>query len=476
MAELENEKLEEDYLDNLLNSVSGPLPEEDTNSEISDNEDDNISDLNEDGKDDVSDIDNAVEDNVLDLDEFSEDNILNFDKTEENDSVSVMEKEDSDDIEGDSFKEEQEDIEQLLNMLDTEGIDEELNDEEIYKIADELEDIPDLSSIEDRTDKKKKDKKKNKKGGLFGKKKKKQAKDESENLDISPDDNEQIIKSVEGSFYEGFDLSELEGLADLDDIEDRSKKEDTEEIEKTKEEIKAEKERKKKEKAEKKAEKKKLKKEKQEARKAKRAEKRREKEKKKSEKPRIPEEKIKISISTLILIISFITAVVIVTIFGGKYFWYKIHIDEAADLLIDKKYTEAYNSVAGLKIKEKDMGLYRQLKTLMYIEKEYDSYFNCIKINMNKEALDSLLQGVEKYHVYKNDAAEYGVSKQADGIYADILKELSSTFGLTEEMANELVNITDSQEYSKKIADIVNSHKDAIEAAKNEAKKEDSDR
>ncbi|MBD5136950.1 MAG: hypothetical protein HDT39_13440 [Lachnospiraceae bacterium] len=468
MAELENEKQEEDYLDNLLNSVSGPLPEEDNNSEISDNEYDGILDLIEDDNNDISDIDNAVEDNVLDLNELSEENVLDFDKTEE---TPIMEKEDSDDIQGDSFNEEQEDIEQLLNMLDTESIGDELNDEEIYKIADELEDIPDLSSIEDKTDKKKK----KKKGSLFGKKKKKQTKDESENLDISPDDNEQIIKSVEGSFYEGFDLSELEGLADLEDIEDRSKKEDTEEPEKTKEEIKAEKERKKKEKAEKKAEKKKLKKEKQEARKAKKAEKRKEKEKKKSEKPRIPEEKIKISISTLILIVSFIAAIVIVTIFGGKYFWYRSHINEASDLLIDKKYTEAYNSVAGLNIKEKDMGLYRQLKTLMYIEKEYNSYINCIKINMNREALDSLLQGIEKYNVYKNDAVEYGVSKQADEIYAKILNELSSTFGLTEEKANEIVNITNPQEYSKKIADIVNSHKDAIEAAKNEAKK-DSDR
>lgn len=473
MAELENEQQEEDYLENLLNSVSGPLPEENTDSEISNNENENIQDLIEGNEDDIPDTDKDFEDNVLDLNEISEDN------TEENENLSVMGKEDNAGEESSSYEDDQDDIEQLLNMLDTEGMDEQLNDDEINKIADELEDIPDLSSVEEKPDKKRKKEKRKKKeekrkeGGFF-KKKKKSDKGESENKTLSPDDNEEIIKSVEGSFFEGFDLSELEGLADLDDIEDRTI--EKQEEEKTKEEIKAEKEQKKKEKAEKKAEKNKLKKEKKDARKAKKAEKNKIKEQKKKDKPKIPEEKIKLSISSLILIISVIAAVVVVTIFGGRYFWYKSHIDEATQLLIDKKYSEAYDNISGIKIKDKDEGLYRQIKTLMYIEKEYNSYINCIRIGMNNEALDSLLQGVDKYHIYRDDAEEYGVSKQADVIYADIIKALSSTFGLTEEMAKELAGTASSDDYSKKISDIVNSQINSIEAAKNELKKEDKNR
>lgn len=469
MAELGNEKLGEDYLDDLLNSVSGPLPEENDDIDVpgetnTDNEadDDNILDFGQiDDDNNILDIDDSqMEDDILDLDidKIESDGIMSDGDIEDND-INTGNEETEEDI----FANDHEDIEQLLSMLDSEGIYEDYKNEDIDKIADELEDTPDLSSADEKPDKKDK-KKKKKGGGLFGRKKKKN--EEAGNLDISPDDNEQIIKSVEGSFYEGFDLSELEGLADLDDIEDRSADID----EKENEELKAERERKKKEKAEKKAEKKRLKKEKKAEKKAKRAEKRKEKEKKKRDKPRIPEERIKVSASTLILIVSLITAIVIVTVFGGRYFWYNSHINEASDLLIDKKYTEAYDALTGLKIKEKDKGLYRQLKILMYIEKEYNSYFNCIRIKMNNEALDSLLQGVEKYHLYKDEADEYGVSKQAEGIYSNILKELSVTFGINEEMAKELVSITDPQEYTRRVNDIVNSHIDSINQVKKEGK------
>lgn len=443
MAELKNEEMEEDYLDNLLNSVSEPLPDDDNDNEEQDSSDDLISQL----------LGNEIMDNVFD-----------------NDSESpVTEDEAGNEADNKSFDNDEDDIENLLNMLDTQGMDEDLKNEDIDKITQELDDIPDLSEIEDRSSKKKKKKKK-----IFGRKKKESSENDIANDDISPEDNEQIIKSVEDSFDDSFDLSDLAGLDNLDDIEERSGKTGRKSEEPTKEELKAlaeekkaEKERKKKEKAEKKAEKKRIKKEKKAARKEKRAEKKKKKEK---ERPKIPEEKIKVSLPVMILLISAAAAIIFVTTFGGRYIWYNIHIDDATDLLIDRKYTQAYDNISGLKIKDKDKGLYRQLRTLMFIEKEYNSYENCIKIGMYNEALDSLLKGIEKYQIYKEDAEEYGVYEQASGIYQNILGVLSSTFGLTEDKAKEVAGIKDSQEYSRKIADIVAEHSSSIDAAKNSLK------
>ena len=443
MAELKNEEIEEDYLDNMLNSVSEPLPDDNKDNEEKESSDDLISQL----------LGDEMMDNVFD-----------------NNTESAVTEDEADNTEDNkSFDNDEDDIESLLNMLDTQGMDEDLKSEDIDKIAEELNDIPDLSEIEDRSSKKEKKKKK-----IFGRKKKKSSEDDIQNNDISPEDNEQIIKSVEDSFEDSFDLSDLAGLDDLEDIEERPGKTEQKHEEPTEDELKAleeekkaEKERKKQEKAEKKAEKKRIKKEKKAARKEKRAEKKRKKE---NEKPKIPEEKIKVSIPVIMLLISVAAAVILISTFGGRYIWYSSHINDATDLLIDRKYTQAYDNIAGLKIKDKDKGLYRQLRTLMFIEKEYNSYENCIKIGMYNEALDSLLKGIEKYQTYKSDAEEYGVSEQASGIYENILAGLSKTFGLNEDAAKELAGIKDSQEYSRKISDIVKEHSSSINDTKNSLK------
>lgn len=357
----------------------------------------------------------------------------------------------------------EEDIEKLLNMLDTEGMGDGIDSSEVDKVAEEFNnrsESVDMDDLENESDTKKtKEKKK-----LFGKKSQAKEENDIQPEDIQPDDNDKIIKSVEETLGDSFDLSDLENFEEefgsLDDLEDRSanvkdgKSEEEIEAEKRAErkaEKKAEKERKKKEKAEKKAEKKKIKEDKKAAAKAKKAEKKKEKQEKKAS---VPVEKVKIPPSVAILGVTLVIALTVIALFGGEFIWYKNHVDEATSLLLDRKYTEAYESISGLKINKNDEGLQKQLKTLMYIEREYDAYNNCKAIGMEREALNALIKGIEKYDVYKKKAEEYGVSEQADEIYNNILTILKDEYNLTEEEARNIESISNKQEYSKKIEEL----------------------
>lgn len=421
MAELDNDKMGEDYLESLLDSVSGNDSKEEYNT------------------DDSLNLDN--------MDAGNEEATGTDDKY--------------------NFDDDEDDIEQLLNMLDKEGMDEDLNSDEVDKVVDELDNKEELKNVESLADDKgKKEKKKDKKRKLFGKNKD-EAKDETENSDsetegIQPDDNEKIIKSVEDSLGDAFDLSDLEGFGDdvldeLDSLEDRSSKPKEKSDEEIKAEKKAEKEKKKKEKEEKKAAKKKEKEEKKAAAKAKKAEKKKEKTKQKES---VPVEKVKIPAKVVILGVTLVAAVTVGSTLGGKFIWYKNHIDDATELLLNRKYSEAYESISGLKVNKSDEGLYNQLKTLMYIEREYDAYTNCTSIGMEREALNALFKGIEKYDVYEKKAEEYGVGEQAKEIYDKILTVLKDDYNLTEEEARNIENISDAQEYSEKIDELVNNSTD----------------
>ncbi len=468
----------EDNLDDLLKDIENM--DIGTEEEVADSASEpEASDSLEDLEDLVSDFTEPSGDSTSDFTEPSGDSISDFMEPSENSQSGFAESSGSEELDeihrlseellNSHNSDDEGGFEDLLKMLEAADNDNSSNDTsddvgQSESFEDSLEDIPDISELDDIPDKSelddKKNKKKKKKKKLFGKNN-----DEEEDRELVSDENKEVLKSVEENEESYMDFSALEGLegfedfGNLGDLEDRSKSEDEKSPEEIAAEKKALKEAKKQEKAEKKAEKKRIKEEKN-------AEKKRLKEEKKKEKQREkelhPEEKIKFSIRSVILMVSIVTGIVICSVFGGKSLWYSSHIDDATDLLIDKKYTEAYYHINGLSLKKKDIGLYNQIKTIMYVERELDSYHNCVKIGMEAEALDALLKGVDKYNRFKTDADEYGVSTDMNEVYTKIISELSESYGISEENANELVNIKDSGEYSVKLNDIIKEHKPKI--------------
>jgi hypothetical protein len=180
--------------------------------------------------------------------------------------------------------------------------------------------------------------------------------------------------------------------------------------------------------------------------------------KKKKEKvirPKEPDEIIKIGGKGGFVIFSLMVLIIIFIITGVNVLSYRQNIDSAHSYYVDKKYDKAYEMLSGEKIKKSDQDFYNQLRMIMYVDKQYNSYKNFITTNMEPQALNSLIKGVGNYYKYESQAEKIGALSDMQYVKDQINAELKSKYNLTEDDAKKLSEIKDRNEYSKQIYDIV---------------------
>lgn len=222
-----------------------------------------------------------------------------------------------------------------------------------------------------------------------------------------------------------------------------------EEEEKLKEVKREEEEQKKKEKEEKKAAK-------LAAKKAAKEEKARLKQEKKELQKEIVEEEDtgRINRAGATIVFGFFAILAVIIVVGTNLFSYEQGVNRAAKYFETKKYSKAYQEIRGLNIKEKDNKIYQKIMTVMYVNKELNSYNNYYNSKLYSEALDSLLKGLERYDKYLSEAEELEIEEDLDYVKNNILKEMQDSFGLTEKEAYSLIEITNAQEYTDKIVKV----------------------
>ena len=131
------------------------------------------------------------------------------------------------------------------------------------------------------------------------------------------------------------------------------------------------------------------------------------------------------------------------------------------------KYTEAYEGIRGLDIKEKDMEIHDKIYTVMFVNKQLNSYNNFFAMGDYSSALDSLIKGLSRYDKYIALARQLGIHTDLDYVRKQIMAELQKVYGVSEREALELMEMTDRQEYSERIYEIVSKlDTKAIEAQK----------
>ena len=126
-------------------------------------------------------------------------------------------------------------------------------------------------------------------------------------------------------------------------------------------------------------------------------------------------------------------------VIGTTTFDYKMVITRATDYFNREKYGLAYREILGVDVKPKDEELEARIYTVMYIERQYESYENYVRMNRPEMALDALLQGLGKYDEHHQEAIDLGIEAQYNGVKAKILKVLSVEFGMSEEDAMEVL-------------------------------------
>ena len=78
------------------------------------------------------------------------------------------------------------------------------------------------------------------------------------------------------------------------------------------------------------------------------------------------------------------------------------------------QYELAYEKLAGLEPRKSEEVFFEQVRTVMYVQKQYDSYLNYYNIGMKEEALDALFKGIDKYDKYYETADDLGILDDMD--------------------------------------------------------------
>lgn len=160
----------------------------------------------------------------------------------------------------------------------------------------------------------------------------------------------------------------------------------------------------------------------------------------------------KVAASLVFVVFASVTVFVIIV---TSNFVYGQRISTADRKFNHHKYNQAYDKIAGVKVKEDDAELYDKIMTVMYVNKQLNSYNYNMALKRYPEALDSLIKGLDRYQKYIDIAKKLGIKDDLDYVREQILAQLKKTFHLSEKKAMDLMNIEDQTKYSIKIYDIV---------------------
>ena len=167
----------------------------------------------------------------------------------------------------------------------------------------------------------------------------------------------------------------------------------------------------------------------------------------------VPEGKINKAGATVVFLLAACVAVVIIQ--GSSFASYHLSIKSAEKDFNNARYDQAYQTLSGEKLKDKDVVVYDKLQTIMIVKKELNSYYNFKKIDMELEALNSVLKGIDRYKRYYADAKELEVDDELNTLKKKMLSILKEDYGLSEKESVALISIEDQKTYTDKLKSIV---------------------
>ena len=127
----------------------------------------------------------------------------------------------------------------------------------------------------------------------------------------------------------------------------------------------------------------------------------------------------------------------------------------ARDAYYQSDYARAYELLYGKKLDNSDTIIYNQSKIIVEMNRKLEAYHNYLAIGEGVRALDALMMGVQKYPDIMLDAEEYHVTQEVNAIYETMLNILNDKYGITEHMAQVIIDYDDVT-YTRKLESVVN--------------------
>lgn len=204
-------------------------------------------------------------------------------------------------------------------------------------------------------------------------------------------------------------------------------------------------------KKEKKEKKKKEKKKKEKAPKPPKEKKVKPKKEKKPKPPAEPDNTPPLPKVPVILVFVMALSILVFVLAGTHLLGYSNSFADASQAFAEGRYSDAFQSVAGEKVKEKDADTYEKYRITAMVSAEYEAYESMMDAKVYDMALDSLIRTVQRYDKYLQDAETYGCRGELDKIESAAETALQQDFGLTAEDARTMYALSDKETYSKEI-------------------------
>lgn len=148
-------------------------------------------------------------------------------------------------------------------------------------------------------------------------------------------------------------------------------------------------------------------------------------------------------------------SIAVFVVIGTNVYTYAINVQNATKNFDMQRYNEAYNQVYGLEIRDEDIEIYDKIMTVMFVNKQLNSYNNYSAIDMYPQALDSLLKGLERYDKYSAFATELDIQTDLDYVRDRIINELNEKFYLSVDEAYDIINSPTQLDYSMAVYNVI---------------------
>ena len=132
------------------------------------------------------------------------------------------------------------------------------------------------------------------------------------------------------------------------------------------------------------------------------------------------------------MLVLFVAGVSVLISVLSSGFYYNNSVSQAKDYYSNEQYEKAYDKLSGIKLNGSDKTLYEQASTIMYVQKQFDSYENFMKLNMNR------------YNSLRPQAQELGIDNKFTAVYKQIVLALQDTFKISETEAIGLSSMSDT--------------------------------
>jgi len=209
----------------------------------------------------------------------------------------------------------------------------------------------------------------------------------------------------------------------------------------------------------KKAEKEKKKKEKKEAKeKAKKEKKEKPPKPKKEKKPKPPKEPDNtppLPKKPVFLIFLMVASFVALVVLGADLLGYSNQLTNAKNQYAKKNYSQAFAEISGIEIKEDDFALYEKYHVMAMVAVELDAYESLMSKEFYDMALDCLVRTVGRAEKYRADAEVYGCIQELNELELKAETILSETFGVSKEEALEFYAYRSKEDYSIAIKNVI---------------------